>query len=118
MNYTLQDKFLIPSFTNKVDGLGYREVKANTIDNNSLIIENDLIDKLVKFLQSKIKDLTNMAIFLNQHNSSFTFEGFKFYLFNRSGAMIKGDEDFEQNIFSVVQELPYIFKYKRLYNNY
>jgi len=136
----LQDKFLIPFFTNKVDGLAYREVKANIIDENSLIIESDLCEflgtsdinkdnykkllkkykndkakmclELIEFLQSKIKPLTNMAIFLNQHNSSFTFEGLKFYLFNRSEAEIKGDDDFEQNIFSVVQELPYKFSYK------
>jgi type I restriction enzyme R subunit len=37
----LQDKFLIPFFTDNVNGLGYREVKANTIANN-LIIEEDL----------------------------------------------------------------------------
>jgi type I restriction enzyme R subunit len=34
----LQDKFLIPFFET---GLGYREVKANTVT-NSLIIEEDL----------------------------------------------------------------------------
>ena len=34
----LQDKFLIPYF---IDGLGYKEVKANTVT-NSLIIEEDL----------------------------------------------------------------------------
>ena len=34
----LQDKFLIPFFR---EGLGYREVKANTVT-NSLIIEEDL----------------------------------------------------------------------------
>ncbi len=42
----LQDKFLIPFFTNKVDGLAYREVKANIIDENSLIIESDLCEFL------------------------------------------------------------------------
>ncbi len=136
----LQDKFLIPFFTNKVNGLGYKEVKANTIDANSLIIESDLCEflstsninkdnykkllkkfkndkpkmclNLIEFLQSKIKDFRNMALFLNHNNSSFTFEGLKFYLFNRSGSMIKEDEDFDQNIFSVVQELPYKFRYK------
>ena len=34
----LQDKFLVPFFR---DGLGYQEVKANTVT-NSLIIEEDL----------------------------------------------------------------------------
>jgi len=41
----LQDKFLIPFFTNNVEGLGYREVKANTISNN-LYIEEDLLEFL------------------------------------------------------------------------
>jgi len=136
----LQDKFLIPFFVNKVDGLSYREVKANIVDSSSLIIESDLCEflsssdvnksnykkllkkykndkskmcfELIEFLQSKIKDFRNMALFLNHNNSSFTFEGLKFYLFNRSGAELKGDDDFEQNIFSVVQELAYKFKYK------
>jgi len=136
----LQDKFIIPFFTNQVDGLGYKEVKANIIDKNALIIESDLCEflstssinkdnykkllkkykndnakmclALIAFLQGKIKDFRNMALFLNHNNSSFTFEGFKFYLFNRSGAEIKGDDDFEENIFSVVQELAYSFRYK------
>ncbi|PHS57272.1 MAG: restriction endonuclease subunit R [Sulfurimonas sp.] len=136
----LQDKFLIPFFTNLVDGLAYTEVKANTIDSNSLIIESDLVKflstseinienykkllkkfhnkeeklivALVEFLRVKIKDFRNMAIFLNQNNSSFTYEGLKFYLFNRSGSETKGDKDFDDNIFSVVQELPYKFSYK------
>ncbi|SFV61162.1 Type I restriction-modification system, restriction subunit R [hydrothermal vent metagenome] len=137
----LQDKYLIPFFTNSVDGLGYREVKANTVDKNSLIIENDLCEflstsdinrdnykkllkkfkndeakmclELIEFLKIKIKDFRNMALFLNYKNSSFTFKGFKFYLFNRSESETKGDDDFNQNIFSVVQELPYKFRYKK-----
>lgn len=99
----LQDKFLIPFFTNKVGGLEYREVTANIIDSSSLIIESDLCEflstssinkdnykkllkkfkndkakmcvELIEFLQSKIKDFRNMALFLNHNNSSFTFEG-------------------------------------------
>ena len=45
----LQDKFLIPFFTDKVNGLGYKEVKANTITNN-LIIEEDLKQFLKEIL--------------------------------------------------------------------
>ncbi len=133
----LQDKFLIPFFIkNHGIGLGYREVKPNTVT-NSLIIESDLMEflseseinkqnynKLIKkfsnnqknlskeliyFLTKKIKDYKNMAIFLN-NNGSFTFKGFKFYLFNRSGSLIRDDEDFKENIFSVVQEMPYRYK--------
>ena len=136
----LQDKFIIPFFVSQVDGLGYKEVKANTIDSSSLIIEDDLCaflstsdinrdnyrrllkkfknDKakmcleLVAFLSSKSKDFRNMALFLNHNNGSFSFEGLKFYLFNRSGSETRGDEDFEQNIFSVVQELTHNFHYQ------
>ena len=134
----LQDKFLIPFFTtNHGIGLGYREVKPNTIT-NSLIIESDLIEflktsqankenfvkllkkfgndekkltkLLVEFISKKIKDFRNMALFLN-NTTSFTIEGVKFYLFNRSESEIRGDKDFDENIFSVVQELPYRYSY-------
>ena len=37
----LQDKFIIPFITDNINGLGYKEVKANTIRKN-LIIEEDL----------------------------------------------------------------------------
>lgn len=135
----LQDKFLIPFFTkNHGVGLGYKEVQPNTID-SGLIIEsdlveflktsevnkenfkklekkfksqNDLIKSLVSFLQAKIKDFRNMALFLNHNSGTFTFEGLKFYLFNRSESEIKGDADFEENIFSVVQELRYKYRFE------
>ena len=101
----LQDKFLIPFFIDKVNGLGYKEVKANTISNN-LIIEEDLkeflketslnkdnykkllkkfknedelIQEFIKELQNRIKDSRNMALFFNS-NKSITFQGLKFYL--------------------------------------
>ena len=135
----LQDKFLIPFFTtNNGKGLGYKEVSANTITSN-LIIEEDLIEflktskvnkenfsklqkkyknekalisELVKFIEDKQKDFRNMALFLRNF-SSFTFNGLKFYLFNRSGSEMRGDKDFDENIFSVVQEL----RYKYIYND-
>ena len=137
----LQDKFLIPFFTaTDGSGLGYKEVKANTIDANSLICESDLCEflrtskvnkenykkllkrfknkedelakELIEFLLVKMKDFRNMALFLNHNNSSFTFEGFKFYLFNRSDSQTSGDDDFNENIFSVVPELTYKYYYK------
>ena len=134
----LQEKFLIPFFTDNIDGLGYREVKANTITNN-LVIEEDLREflnstelneknykKLLKkfgnneakllsgfvvFLQDRIKNYRNMALFIND-NKSVTFEGLKFYLFYTSGSEMHGDALFDQNIFSVVQELPYKYDYE------
>lgn len=135
----LQDKFLVPFFTtNHNVGLGYREVKPNTVTNN-LIIEADLLEflsqselnkqnyqKLLKkyshdekkligdfiaFLEEKMKNPRNMAIFIN-NNKTVTFEGLKFHLFYVSETETYGDTLFEQNIFSVVQELPYKCEYQ------
>ena len=134
----LQDKFLIPFFTDNVNGLGYREVKANTITNN-LIIEEDLKEflsqtilnklnyqkllkkyhsneeKLIKdFIEEllvRIKDSRNMALFFNS-NKSITFKGLKFYLLYPSESETYQNELFHQNIFSVVQELPYKYMYE------
>ncbi|WP_066503161.1 DEAD/DEAH box helicase family protein [Abyssisolibacter fermentans] len=133
----LQNKFLIPFFTDNVNGLGYREVKANTIANN-LIIEEDLreflsstelnksnYEKLLKkfknnehklmkefvdYLIDRMKNYRNMALFIND-TKTITFEGVKLYLFYVSGSETYGNRLFEQNIFSVVQELPYKYKY-------
>jgi len=134
----LQDKFLIPFFTDNVNGLGYREVKANTIATN-LIIEEDLkeflsqtilnksnyykllkkyrsneeklLKEFIEELQSRIKDSRNMALFFNS-NKSITFKGLKFYLFYPSESETYQNELFDQNIFSVVQELPYKYIYE------
>jgi type I restriction enzyme, R subunit len=53
----------------------------------------------------------NMALFFN-NNKSITFEGVKINLFYPGGTVTSGDKLFEENQFSVVQELPYIFKYQ------
>jgi len=134
----LQDKFLIPFFTDNVSGLGYREVKANTVTNN-LIIEEDLkeflkeselneknyqklskkykndevklMKELVSFLAERAKNYRNTALFINK-NQSVTFEKLKFYLFYPSGSVTHEDELFDQNIFSVVQELPYKYEHE------
>ena len=134
----LQEKFLIPFFTDNINGLGYKEVKANTITSN-LIIEEDLkqllsetelnkanyqellkkyksdeeklIREFIKEILSRIKDSRNMALFFNA-NKSITFQGLKFYLFYVSESETYGNELFNQNIFSVVQELPYKYEYE------
>ena len=134
----LQDKFLIPFITDEVNGLGYKEVKANTITNH-LIIEEDLLafisqttlnqksyPKLLKkynrddkelmqelmiFICERLKNYRNMALFIND-NKSVTFQGVKLHLFYTSGSEIHGDKLFEENIFSVVQELPYRYDYR------
>jgi type I restriction enzyme, R subunit len=134
----LQDKYLIPFITDNINGLGYKEVKANTIT-TSLFIEEDLkqflskttlnkanyerllkkykgngnklIKEFIEELQSRIKDARNMALFFN-NNKSITFEGLKFYLFYPSESETYQNELFDQNIFSVVQELPYKYEYE------
>jgi type I restriction enzyme R subunit len=131
----LQDKFLIPFFR---DGLGYKEVKANTIT-QSLIIEEDLqafisgtkqnkkpyetllkkyqgdkkrlLKELIELIQERIASSRNMALFINA-NKSITLEGVKLHLFYTSDSVIHDNALFDENIFSVVQELPYKYSYQ------
>jgi type I restriction enzyme R subunit len=131
----LQDKFLIPFFR---DGLGYKEVKANTVT-QSLIIEEDLqafisrsqlnkkpyenllkkfrgdhkqlLHELIMLIQERIASSRNMALFLHA-NKSITLQGVKLNLFYTSDSVIHGNDLFEENIFSVVQELPYKYDYQ------
>lgn len=126
----LQDKFLIPFFR---DGLGYREVKANTVT-QALIIEEDLqafisdtelnkkpyetllkkyhgdkkllLAELIALIQERIASSRNMALFINA-NKAITLQGIKLHLFYTSDSVIHGNALFEENIYSVVQELPY-----------
>ena len=131
----LQDKFLIPFFR---DGLGYKEVKANTIT-QALIIEEDLqafisgtkqnkkpyetllkkyqgdkkclLKDLIELIQERIASSRNMALFINA-NKSITLEGVKLHLFYTSDSVIHDNTLFDENIFSVVQELPYKYSYQ------
>lgn len=130
----LQDKFLIPFFR---EGVGYREVKANTVT-NSLIIEEDLqefisqtemnkkpyetllkkysgdknklLKDLIELIQERSSSSRNMALFINA-NKSITLKGTKLYLFYTGDSVIHNNALFEENIFSVVQELPYKYSY-------
>ena len=131
----LQDKFLIPFFR---DGLGYKEVKANTVT-QALIIEEDLqafiaesslnqkpyevllkkykgdkralLQELMTLIAERIASSRNMALFINA-NKSITLQGIKLHLFYTSDSVIHGNALFDENIFSVVQELPYKFNYQ------
>lgn len=138
----LQEKFLVPFFTDDLKGftgLGYQEVANNTIDDASLIIREDLqrfiadtganrknyqlllhkyrndaqrlLDELVECIQERSRNYRNMALFLND-NKSVTLNGVRLYLFYPSGSELHEDHWFEQNIFSVVQELPYRYTYQ------
>ncbi|HWJ28327.1 MAG TPA: type I restriction endonuclease, partial [Flavisolibacter sp.] len=72
--------------------------------------EKELMENFMEFLNLRIKESANMAIFINS-NKSVTFEGVKLHLFYPSGSETHGDKFFEENLFSVVQELPYTFRH-------
>ena len=131
----LQDRFLIPFFR---EGLGYKEVKANTVT-QSLIIEEDLqvfleesslnrkpyetllkrfrgdkkalLHEVMALIAERMASSRNMALFINA-NKSISLQGVKLYLFYTSDSVIHGNALFEENIFSVVQELPYKFNFQ------
>lgn len=134
----LQDKYLMNFLTQRTDGLRYKEVKANTVSPQHFIIDdlryllsetalnkrnykkllkkfgNDedlILKKFIETLNKRIGESMNMALFFN-NNKSITFEGVKINLFYPGGTVTSGDKLFEENQFSVVQELPYIFKYE------
>lgn len=133
----LQDKYLINFLCERPDGLRYKEAKANTVSPQFFILEDlkqfisetelnksnykkllkkfpsekDLLNAFTLFLDEKIKSSMNMAVFIST-NKSVTFEGVKLHLFYPSGSEFEEDKLFDQNIFSVVQELPYSFKYE------
>ena len=137
----LQDKYLVNFLCERRDGLLYRESKANTVS-SELFLEADLISflsetelnkdnykrllrdyawdekrliqELTEELIERRKDATNIAIFIN-NNKTFTFpklNGYKFHLFYPSGWEIDSGKLFDKNIFSVVQEFTYAFKYE------
>jgi type I restriction enzyme R subunit len=131
----LQDKFLIPFFRESLD---YKEVKANTVT-QTLIIEEDLqefiaesslnqkpyeillkkykgdkkalLHELMALIAERIASSRNMALFINA-NKSITLQGIKLHLFYTSDSVIHGNALFDENIFSVVQELSYKFNYQ------
>ena len=134
----LQDKYLVHFFCERPDGLQYKEAKANTVsaqffinedlkqfisetslnkDNYKKLLrkfsnnEKELMNAFTLFLDEKVKSSMNMALFINT-NKSVTFEGIKLHLFYPSGSETHEDKLFEENIFSIVQELPYTFKYE------
>ncbi len=139
----LQDKYIINFLCRRADGLQYKEAKANTVSKDFFIIEDlknflsdtslnktnyrkllkqfdsekQLLTEFATFLNDKIKASANMALFIN-NNKSVTFKGIKLHLFYPSDSVTHGDSLFEQNIFSVVQELPYRFTHngKQIYS--
>lgn len=134
----LQDKYLMNFFTNRADGLQYKEVKANTVSKLHFVVEDlkyfisettlnktayrkllkkfdnnekQLLQEFQEELNDRIGKSKNMALFIGS-NQSITFKGIKINLFYPSGSITHGDTLFNENQFSVVQELPYIYKYQ------
>jgi len=131
-----QEKYLINFLCDRPDGLKYTEVKANTVSSDFFIKEDiknfisvtslnknnyrkllkkfpsekELISEFIAFLTQRINESVNMAIFINS-NKTVTFKGVKLHLFYPSGTETSEDKNFDENIFSVVQELPYTYKY-------
>lgn len=132
----LQDKYLINFLCERQDGLQYKEAKANTVSNLFFLVEDlkhflsettlnkdnyrkllkkfssekELLDEFCKFLDERVKSSANMALFIN-NNKKVDFQGIPIYLFYPSGSVTHEDKLFEENIFTVIQELPYIFKH-------
>ncbi|WP_417558603.1 DEAD/DEAH box helicase family protein [Mesoflavibacter zeaxanthinifaciens] len=134
----LQDKYLMNFFTNRADGLQYKEVKANTVSKLHFVVEDlkyfisettlnktayrkllkkfnnnekQLLQEFQEELNERIGKSKNMALFIGS-NQSITFKGVKINLFYPSGSITHGDTLFQENQFSVVQELPYIYKHQ------
>lgn len=70
-----------------------------------------LLQELMTLIAERIASSRNMALFINA-NKSITLQGIKLHLFYTSDSVIHGNALFEENIFSVVQELPYKFNYQ------
>ena len=91
----LQDKYLINFLCERQDGLGYKEVKPNTVSRQFFIVEDlkyflsetklnkdnyrklvrkignekKLMDKLMDLLTERIRSDKNMAIFINSNKT-------------------------------------------------
>ncbi len=132
----LQDKYLINFLCQRQDGLQYKEAKANTVSPQFFLVEDlkhflsettlnkdnyrkllrkfgnekDLLEAITNELHDRLKSSANMALFINT-NKTISIKGVSLHLFYPSGSVTHEDKLFDQNIFSVVQELPYIYKY-------
>ncbi len=139
----LQDKYLINFLCERQDGLQYKEAKANTVSPQFFLVEDlkhflsettlnkdnykkllrkfgnekDLLDAVTNEMHERLKSSANMALFINT-NKTITIEGISLHLFYPSGSETHEDILFNQNIFSVIQELPYTYKYqgKQIYS--
>jgi type I restriction enzyme R subunit len=134
----LQGEYVMDFFCRRKDGLGYREVRNNAVTpdlfipadlqeflkENSRTAWNNLLRKstyngdeqkllraIMNSIKEKIEAASNVAIFLNRNNKM-TFEGESLQLLYVSGTELRGDADFEKNIFSAVEEVSYSFHHE------
>ena len=134
----LQGEYVMDFFCRRQDGLGFREVKNNAVTPD-LFIPADLLEflkensrkawqnllrkseyagdeqlllhQVMETIKEKIEASANVAIFLNK-NRSITFGGETLQLIYVSGTELRGDEDFNKNIFSAVEEMTYSFHHE------
>ncbi len=127
----LQNDYVMDFLCRRADGLGYREVKNTTVNNDLFIPadlkefvsgqtpvawrnlkqkhggdEQEVMQVLMDELKRRVMESTNVAVFLNK-NRSITLEGEQLQVIYVSGTELSGDEEFEKNIFSAVQEMSY-----------
>ena len=137
----LQGEYVMDFFCRRNDGLGFREVKNNAVTSdlfipadlkeflkeNSRVSWNNLLKRseyngdeqklirdIIDDIRRKIETSANVAIFLNSttKNKPYSFGGETLKLLYVSGTELRGDEDFEKNIFSAVEEMTYSFHHE------
>lgn len=134
----LQGEYVMDFFCRRQDGLGFREVKNNAVTPDLFIPANLLeflkgnsrkawqnllrkseyagdeqllLHQVMETIKEKIEASANVAIFLNK-NRSITFGGETLQLIYVSGTELRGDEDFNKNIFSAVEEMTYSYHHE------
>lgn len=130
----LQHQFVMDFLCRKEDGLQYREVKNNLV-NDELFIPSDLkefvrlsspdgwrrlvqkkngeeeaLAAIISVISDRILSAGNVATFFNS-NKTVTVDGESITLLYVSGSELSGDAQFEKNIFSCVEEVTYTFRY-------
>ena len=130
----LQHQFVMDFLCRKEDGLQYREVKNNLV-NDDLFIPSDLkefvrlsspdgwrrlvqkkngeeeaLAAIISVISDRILSAGNVATFFNS-NKTVTVDGESITLLYVSGSELSGDAQFEKNIFSCVEEVTYTFRY-------
>ena len=137
----LQGEYVMDFFCRRSDGLGFREVKNNAVtpdlfipaDLKEFLKENSrtawnnllrrseyggdeqkLLRDIMDDIRHRIEASANVAIFLNSttKNKPYSFGGETLKLLYVSGTELRGDEDFEKNIFSAVDEMTYTFHHE------